>query len=163
MSRPQFSLINLAGPGTFTFALFPRKVATQERANWQPQETTVGVKPLFYANRDPRRITVDELYLDSTDTGASLTPTIKELRQLLAETEKGTPPPLLAVWGDRQERCVLSDLTIEEQFFDTNGNPLRVMVRLELTQLQPEGARTSSRVVEDSDSAPVFDSSLGNF
>jgi hypothetical protein len=146
-----FALINLAGAGDYIFAIFPRGVATQDRANWQPQETTIGVKPLFYANREPRQITVDEIYLDSSDTNQSLTPEIKALRRLLEETERGTPPPLLAAWGDRQERCVLAELNIEEEFYAPDGQPIRAKVRLVLTQLQPSGERTSSRVVEDTD------------
>jgi hypothetical protein len=145
----KFALINLAGEGDYIFDLFPRGVATADRANWQPQETTLGVKPLFYANRDPRQITVEEVYLDSSDTGQSLTPEIKALRALLEETARGTPPPLLAAWGDRQERCVLTELNIEEEFFNPDGDPIRAKVRLVLTGLQPAGERTSSRVIDD--------------
>ena len=145
----KFVLVNLISQGDYIFDIFPRSVTTQDRANWQPQETTIGVKPLFYANREPRQITVDEVFLDSTNTNQSLTPEIKALRQLMAETERGTPPPLLAAWGDRQERCVLTELNIEEQFFTPDSKPIRAKVRLTLTQLQPTGERTSARVIED--------------
>lgn len=147
----KFVLAVLTGPGSFVFDLFPRAITMLDRATWQPQETTIGVKPLFYANRDPRQITVDEIYLDASDTNQSLTPEIKALQALMEETERGTPRPLNAYWGDRQERCVLVELNIEEVFHTREGNPIRAKVRLGLMQLQEAGERTSSRAVEDAD------------
>ena len=138
MAEAGMALINLENQGAFVFQFFPANLRTQDRANWQPQETTVGVKPLLYGNREPRRIEVPELYLDNTDTNESLTEQIKELRGLMEETDKGTPPALLAVWGDRNERCVLEELSIEEQFFNADGEPTRVRINLGLIQLQPE-------------------------
>lgn len=149
MARAGLILINLENQGAFTFRFFPQTVATTDRANWSAQETTIGVKPLFYGNREPRRIDFPELWFDNTDTNESLTPTIKELRMLFEETEKGTPPALLAGWGDRNERCVLEELSIEEQFFNTNGEPLRARIRMSLIQLQPDaGETTGVKVVE---------------
>lgn len=130
-------LINLESQGVFTFQFFPASLSTTDRANWIPQETTIGVKPLFYANREPRTISFPELYLDNTDTNESLTPILKELRELFSETENGTPPALLAVWGDRNERCVMEELTIEEIFFTPEGYPIRARITLGLKQIQP--------------------------
>lgn len=146
---PSLSLIKLFGAGTFQFDLFPKAVTTEERVNWEPQNTTIGVKPLFYANRDPRQLRFDELWLDQSDTRESLTPMLKELRALCEETEQGTPAPLLVAWGDRQERCVLQTLEIEEQFFDYGGQPLRARVKLTLLQFQPARERASARVRDD--------------
>lgn len=148
MADAQFMLINLVGQGAFIFQFFPRRVTAIDRANWEAQETTIGVKPLFFSNREPRTIQLDELWLDNTDTNESLTPDIKELRALMEETNKGTPPPLLAGWGDRQERCVLQELEISEEFFNTEGQPIRVKVRLSLQQFQPEGESVRVRVIE---------------
>lgn len=138
MAEAGLILINLENQGAFVFQFFPSSVNTTDRANWNAQETTVGVKPLFYANREPRRIDFPELYLDNTDTNESLTERIKELRMLMEETEKGTPPALLAAWGDRNERCVLEELSIEEKFFNPAGEPIRVLIKMGLLQLQPE-------------------------
>lgn len=141
-------LINLEDQGVFTFQYFPENLSTTDKANWEPQETTIGVKPLFYANRDPRQIEFPELWLDNTETDQSLTPQIKELRKLMVEVvDKGRPPALLAVWGDRNERCVLQNLTIEENFFKYDGKPLRAKISLSLLQLQPEiSEATGSKV-----------------
>ena len=144
----QLTLINLIAEGAFVFQFFPSKVSSTDRANWNPQETTIGVKPLFFANRDPRRIDFDELWLDNTATNESLTPQIKRLREMMQETERGTPPPLLAAWGDRNERCVLEELNISEEFFNESGAPIRVRVSLKLIQLQPESGTTSVRVLD---------------
>ncbi len=138
MSQPGLALINLESSGAFTFQIFPATVETTDRANWEAQNTTIGVKPLFYANREPRTIEFPELYLDSTDTNQSLTGEIKELRALFEETAKGTPPALLAAWGDRNERCVLQELTIEEIFFNRDGHPIRCRIKASLTQIQPD-------------------------
>lgn len=142
-----FALINLISQETIVFPFFPNEIRSSERANWEPQETTTGVKPLFYANRDPRSMEVQDLYFDNSDSGESLLIEIESLRALLAEDEnRGTPPPLLAVWGDREERCVLQELSIEEVLFNAEGLPTRVRVGLSLLQLQPDGDGTSVRV-----------------
>jgi len=138
MAEAGLVLINLENQGAFVFQFFPASLSTRDRANWNPQDTTIGVKPLFYANREPRQIEFPELYLDNTDTNESLTGQIKELRTLMEETAKGTPPALLAAWGDRNERFVLEEVSIEEQYFNTEGEPIRVLIRMSLIQLQPE-------------------------
>ena len=150
MAESGFALINLTNQEAFVFQFFPNEIRLTDRANWTPQETTIGVKPLFYANREPMLLEFDELYLDSTDTNESLTPELKKLRNLMVEVvERGTPPPLLAIWGDRNERCVLQDLTIEEVFFNENGHPLRARIGLSLIQIQPDGGEaTGVRILE---------------
>ncbi len=137
MRQTGMILINLEGGESFIFEFFPVTVSTTDRANWEAQETTIGVKPLFYANREPRKTDFPELYLDKTITNESLTPTLAALKELFVETGNGTPPALLAVWGDRSERCVLEELTIEEIFFSSReGYPIRARIKLTLTQLQ---------------------------
>lgn len=143
MAQAGLALINLENQQAFTFQFFPADVQATDRANWQAQETTIGVKPLFYGNREPRVLNFPELWLDNTDTNESLTPQIKELRSLMEETEKGTPPALLAAWGDRNERCVLQELSIEEKFFTSDGYPIRVRVAVTLIQFQPERAEAT--------------------
>lgn len=143
MAQAGLILINLENQGAFVFEFSPASLRTSDRANWQPQETTVGVKPLFYMNREPRQIEFPEVYLDNTMTGESLTGKIEELRMLLEETEKGTPPVLLVGWGDRNERCVLEELSIEECFFNSANEPTRARVSLSFLQIQPDGGETT--------------------
>ncbi len=151
MAEAGFVLIRLDNQDSFVFQFFPKDLDWSQRANWSPQDVTTGTQPLFYANREPRRINVPELYLDSTETGESLTPDLKKLRSLHDESEQeGTPPPLLAAWGDRQERCVLEDLKVTEEFFNESGHPLRVKISLTLLEVQNENSEsTSVRLVED--------------
>lgn len=134
----ELTIINLdQADGEFIFEYFPNAVNSTDRANWNPQDTTTGVKPLFYGNREPRLVDFPELYIDSTDTGLSLSETITELQNLQVETEEtGVPPTLLAVWGDRRFRCVLEELAIDEEFFNVDGHPTRIKVRLGLLQIQ---------------------------
>lgn len=141
-------LVNLEDQGVFLFQYFPASLQTSDRTNWEPQNVTVGTKPLFYANREPREIEFPELWFDNTDTNESLTPLLKELRALMDEIpDKGMPPALLASWGDRSERCVIESLTIEENFFTPDGEPIRAKVSLRLMQLQPDyGEATGVRV-----------------
>jgi phage protein U len=144
-----FVLIRLDTSDSFAFQYFPQELDVQKRANWTPQSTTIGQQPLFYSNREPDRIDVPELILDNTLTGESLTPVMKQLSALHEESEQeGTPPPLLAAWGDQNLRCVLEDLKFHQTYFGKNGQPLRVRVSLTLLQLQPaEGETTSVRVL----------------
>ena len=147
----KFVLVNQEGPGSFVFDFFPAKINTTQRANWEAQDVTIGTKPIFYGNRDPRRITVDEIWLDGTDSGSSITEDIKLLFALQKETKQGTPPALAAIWGDRQEQVVLEEVSIEEQFFSSDGEPLRARVRLQLIEIQSYGEQTSNADRDDVD------------
>ena len=136
-ARGKFVLINLCGGGAFVFDFFPTApIEVSRRANWPEQETTRGTKPLFYFNRDPRKPEVREVWLDKTDTDTSITPQIERLMALQDETCEGTPPPLLAMWGDRQERVILEEVRIEETFHTPAGVPIRARVSLSLKELQ---------------------------
>lgn len=144
-------LVNLDNQISFEFQFFPEEINTTDRNNWEPQETTIGVKPLFYANREPRQLDFSELYLDSTETNESLTPEVNELRALMNESdETGKPPALMAIWGDRTEQVVLQDLTISEIFFHQQGFPIRVRISMSLIQIQSEGGvSTSVEILDD--------------
>lgn len=138
-------LIDLNSQASWEFQIFPENLKTNDKVNWKPQETTTGVKPLYYGNQDPRRLSFPELWLDNTDTGESLTEILDELRTFLTEENEttGMPPRLLVTWGSRKEVVVCEDLTIEETFFDGSAEPLRAKVSLELIRIQPEGEGSS--------------------
>jgi contractile injection system tube protein len=136
-----FVLINLCGGGTFRFEWFPTApISHSRRANWTEQDTTIGTKPLMYANRDPRKLDVGEVWLDKSDTGESIKPQMDALEALQDETCEGTPPPLLAVWGDQQKRVVLEEVRFEEMFHAPAGHPIRARCSLSLKEVQ-EGDR----------------------
>jgi len=136
----QFVLVNLEGKGTYVFDFFPREIQSESRSNWEAQDTTIGTKPLFYGNRDPQRLTIDELWLDRTAANESIEPDITGLFDLQNEDPKlGRPRAVLALWGDRQVRCVLENINVREQFFNKDGSPQRARVSLQLIQLQDEG------------------------
>jgi len=161
--RWAFVLINLEGAGSFFFDFFPKEIQTTSRAVWEPQDVTIGVKPIFYGNRDPKRISVPEVWLDRSDTGdpgESIKDDIANLESLQAEDPKlGRPPALLAIWGDEQFRCVLEEVTISRKWFSSEGNPQRASVSLQLLELQEE-SESVDVVVRDVDEE--FDP-LGNF
>lgn len=160
--RWAFVLINLEGAGSFFFDFFPKEIQTTGRVTWEPQDVTIGVKPLFYANRDPRRISVPEVVLDRTDTLESIKRDIENLEALQAEDPKlGRPPALLAIWGDEQFRCVLEEVTINRKWFSAEGNAQRAMVSLQLLELQEERSESVEVIVRDVDAAG--ESGIGNF
>lgn len=139
VTSENFVLINLEGGGAYVFEFFPKEIQSTDRANWEPQDVTLGVKPIFYANIEPRRISVPELYLDGTFDGATINEQIEGLQALKNEQPgKGSPPALLAVWGSRQQRCVMEECVVSEIFFERGGNPLRARVSLQLVELQQE-------------------------
>lgn len=135
-----FQLLDIESDFALEFPLFPEQISTTGRANWEPQNTTIGTKPLFYSNTEPLRISISEVYIDYTDSNTSAGPDIDLMRYQMTEFEEGGPPPaLLAIWGDRRIRCVLTDLTVEETMFTEDGNPTRLKCSLELLELQPDG------------------------
>lgn len=151
MSTPsgQFLLIDLYNQRDFVFQFFPPGVVTESGANWQPQDVTIGMQPLFYANRPPRALKVEQLWFDKTATGESVKPEIDKLEALLEETQMGgTPPVLLAMWGDEKFRGVLTSLRINRQFFARDGKTLRAEVAIELTATDQD-QRTGRSYLED--------------
>lgn len=144
-------LIDISSQASFEFQYFPNSVRTQRGVNWRPQDTTIGTKPLLYENREPKRLSFTELWLDNTDDGQSLTQTLDELEEFCtSETDsgggsRGRPAILLATWGDRKLRCVLTDLNVEEEFFNEQGEPTRARLSIELLEIQEfaEGALIS--------------------
>lgn len=145
----KFALIDTTSRDAFEFQFFPNEIRITDRANWQAQDTTIGTKPLFYANGDPKRISVQELHLDSTEQKKDLRAQLKTLRALKEERDDtGTPPVLLAIWGDNNERVVIEDLTVDEILFNERGNCIRAKIGLELIQIQDAGEATSVTVVE---------------
>lgn len=152
----QFVLVNLEGAGTFTFRFFPQEIQTTARATWEPQDVTTGVKPLFFGNRDPKRLSVPELFLDRTDAIESIEPDIRALEALQVEDAKlGRPPALLAIWGDEQLRCVLEEVTVNRKWFSPEGNPQRASVSLQLLELQEEGEAVDVVVNDDIEFEPL--------
>lgn len=140
-AKGKFIVIALGGPGVFVFDWFPSPspgISLNRRANWEEQNVTTGTKPLFYMNRDPRRLDVQEVWLDKTDSNESITPQIERLMSMQDEVNNGTPPPCVVLWGDRQERSVLEDIRIEEVFHHTSGYPMRARVTLSFKELQKD-------------------------
>lgn len=137
----KFLLIVLDGPGAYVFEYFPTEIKTNSRANWSAQDTIHGVKPLQYINREPRRISVDDLWLDGTLKNRSIRRDIKELLALQEETERGTPPILGVVYGDYQQRVVLEEIDIRETLFLRPGEPVRALVSMTLVEVQADDSR----------------------
>ncbi len=147
------ALINLESGDAWVFQFFPERHSSDDRANWYPQDVSRGTKPLMYANREPQRIIMNNVLLDATDTGQSLTEEIEELRSLLSETDHGTPPTLRLICGDWQRRVVLEDLGVETEMSDRDGKPLRVrlnMTFVEHTLIERVTSRTVEPGEEDS-------------
>lgn len=133
-----FMLVNLSSKRneSFTFVNFPGSTSTEDQANWESQNTTIGVKPLQYANREPQRIEANDLYFDKSATNESITPDLERLRALQRETEQGVPSPLLLVVGDWQKRVVLQTVRVESDYFREDGAPLRAKISLTMVELQ---------------------------
>ena len=99
-----------------------------------------------------------DLRLEGTRTNESIGPQIDALRKLKQETKNGAPPALLVIWGDRQQRCVMEEVSIAETFFTPAGDPLRARVSLQLVELQEQHEVVTSSVTPIDDLNP-----LGNF
>jgi hypothetical protein len=166
--RWAFLLVKLEGTGAFFFDFFPKDIQTTRRANWEMQDTTIGIKPILYANGEPKRISIPEVWLDRTDSNTSIRDDIAALEALMAEDPKlGRPPALQVIWGQgeggelgRDFRCVLEEVAVRRTWFSPDGDAQRASVSLQLIEFQPEQEDVSSRVVEvDDDDA----GHLGNF
>jgi hypothetical protein len=136
-AKGKFILIPLGGPGAFIFDFFPTAPITHSRrANWPEQDITTGTKPLFYMNKEPREEGVQEVWLDKSDTNESITPQIEHLFAMQVEIQDGTPPPVLVIYGDRQDRRVLEEIHVEEMLHAPAGHPVRAKVTLTFKELQ---------------------------
>ncbi len=147
MAEPaKFQIIDIGSEYAFEFPLFPNEINVDDGANWEPQDTTIGKKPLFYRNMEPRRISIQEAYIDNTNANVSAVAELQLLQMQLTELEEGGPPPaLLVVWGEQTYRCVLTQLSSNQSMF-VEGNPTRLRLSMEFLELQPEGESTSVNV-----------------
>lgn len=144
-----FQLLDIESEFAFEFQFFPEEITHRNRANWEPQNTTIGTKPLFYANSEPEVISITEAYVDYTHERVSIESDFELLKLMMTELEEGGPPPaLLAIYGDTQLRCVLTDLSGRKTMFTEEGEPTRLCFDIELMELQPDGESTS---VEEGD------------
>lgn len=139
-----FTLTNLFKEGAITFKYFPEKITISGKSNWELQNVSIGMKQLFYANREPQRVKA-EVWLDKSLEYESIGGEMVDLFDLQEETEAGTPPTLLAQWGEVNLVCVLEDLDIEQTLFSQLGEPLRARVSLSLVEIQDEDASDTQR------------------
>jgi hypothetical protein len=127
---------------------FPESIETSHGANWREQDTVGGVQPLFYVNSAPGELSIGGLLLDGTSIGASVAPDIERLTEMLRPKEGGgTPPVLIASWGDEKFYGVLVSLNIKRLLCDDEGNPLRALADLRLRELQ--GAARPRRATDN--------------
>lgn len=147
MANGKFQLIDLETDFAFEFPYFPEEIGLNHAANWEPQNTTAGIRPLFHANREPYAVSVRDLILDQTERNESLKPLLDDLELFMTELADGRPPSgLLAVWGDYSLRCVLADLSIVQIFFSEEGNCIRARIGIELLRLQEDGESTTVKL-----------------
>lgn len=169
-TQGKFVLISLETTDSFIFDLFPTRdqgIQSTDRANWEEQDVTIGTKPLIYSSKQPRKISVPELILDGSRTNESIGPKIDALRKLGLEHKRkvivngvtkisnAAPPALLAIWGDRQERCVMEELVVTETVFTKNGDPLRARISLQLVEIQKVREVVTSSAIPLDDGPPV--------
>lgn len=146
MAEGTFQLIDFKSDYTFEFQYFPAQIRLGSRSNWDPQNTTIGTRPLFYANGDPMKISVDDLIIDEHDSGISIKPTIDLLLLMKTEEEDGPPPALLAQFGDWTFRCVLESVDVRMIAFNNDGQCTRAEISIELLELQEDGEATGVSV-----------------
>ncbi|HYX72427.1 MAG TPA: hypothetical protein VE732_06630 [Nitrososphaera sp.] len=144
---------DFGSPTSFAFTYFPTEIEINGRANWNAQNTIWGVKPLLYANREPKRITVNDLLLYKNEN--SVRDDIDALLSLQDERSwvnkkgvpGGAPPPILGVvWGEYQQRVVLEDITIRETKFDVIGEVICAYVDLVFVEVQGKDKRSAPRL-----------------
>ena len=93
MAADGIALIDLYSSRVWVFQYFPAEMSAEDRANWEPQNVSIGKKPLLYGNREPRSINISDVLLDS-ETDESLT---KEIEEPAASA--------LHLWGLAGARC----------------------------------------------------------
>jgi phage protein U len=127
-------LISLGDGKVWMFQYFPKQFEFEDKANWTQHETSAGVKPLQYASADPQRITIEEVWLDSSDAGGSVAEAVEELRALMKPGDAAgishTPPLLRFILGSFQKTVVLESLRVNHTLFDRNGNPQRAQMSM---------------------------------
>lgn len=130
------TIINLRGGGIIKLQ-FPKEIGTDDRSNYEAADVASDLKPLSFANAEPRRIVLDELVLDNTRTNASVEPTILTLRSWMRpKTGEGSPPELQIVTVDFSQKCVLTELSAKRTFFTKPGVCIRAYLQLSFDELK---------------------------
>ncbi len=134
-----FSIINLRD-GDEIDLLFPEEINTDDRTNWEEADVAGGLKPLFFANADPQKITIRELCVDHTRTNNSVEPVIETLRSWMRPKEReSAPPPLELITAGWKQKGVLSELGVKRQFWTKDGVCIRAYLDLTFNELAVGG------------------------
>lgn len=161
MAADNLAIINLETSDAFVFQFFHAQEDSEHQANWEPQGTGRGTKPLMYANQEPDVTGPIEFWFDGSDNGQSVEQDIKELRALMQETETGVPPALRYIRGREQQRVVLQRMHVERQMFNRRGEAIRAKVSLTFME-HAQIERVTVRTTDPEDEAANF-SPIGNF
>lgn len=139
-----FNLDDPLGGGDFEFRRFPREISTDDQTNWEEQDVAGSVKPLLYANVEPQKIEIQEVWLDSA-TNESVLPDIERLRALMRPGRNGAPPRLQLVCGDWSAVVVLRSLKAERTRFTSANVQTRARLSLTFCEVQYEAPRPGNR------------------
>ena len=104
-----------------------------------PDISVPGLRtPLLQFIRGEARTLAVELFLDSSDTGASLATRLDELRRFVnIDSELHAPPVCRFEWGDTSFTGVMSTFSEKFQMFDASGHILRARVTVTLKAYEP--------------------------
>jgi Contractile injection system tube protein len=152
--KAQFILVEVKPGGAgFTFQYFPQEISTSDHANYEEADTLGGFRPVMYGNNNRRRITVNELTLDTSQSGGeSLTPQLTVLRGLIAprnqQGESGEPPLLFVTFSDYSATVLLEALEVRLTYFNSNGEPIRASIDITLIQTSQVESVTTKFVTD---------------
>ena len=138
-------ILNLRDGGAIRL-LFPEQLESEDSANYSAVDISSGLKPLFFENREPGEIKLDDVLLDGTRGYISVEPEIEKLNKLLQpDSQTGAPPPLQIMANSWSRRCVLVTLRVNRTFFTPQGECIRALVSLTLKEIRgltvPTGGR----------------------
>lgn len=135
----EFSILNLRDGGEVKL-LFPEEINTDDRTNWVSVDVANSLKPLFFANTEPQKITIKNLCIDNTRTNESVEPTIEQLRSWMRPNMRdSSPPPVQILTVGWRQRCVLSGLNVKRSFATRNGIYIRAYLDLTFDELNARG------------------------
>lgn len=135
-----FSIINLTAGGGEVKLIFPEEVNTEDRSNWESVDVANALKPLFFANIEPQKITIDKLCIDNSHSLESVEPVIAKLRNWMRVKERESAPPVLQILtAGWQQRCVLTGMSVKRSFWTNNGICIRAYLNLTFEEYQTSG------------------------
>lgn len=116
----------------------PKEYSIEKSAQWKEKDGTLADNPDIEFTTGQRKRLSMELFFDTSDEKTDVRVLTRKIEDLmLVHPDVHRPPILMFSWGPLQFKCVLEDLSSRFTMFDSEGVPLRAILKVLFKEYNP--------------------------